>query len=162
MQIRPTTPADFAKIWPIFAEVVAAGDTFEYAPNTSKDTAEKLWMGQPNQTFVAEEDGEVLGTYYIKPNRYGLGSHVSNCGYMVSSKARGRGVATTMCKHSQKTAIELGYKAMQFNFVIARNTAAVHLWTKLGFTTIGILPKAYNHAIYGYVDAKIMYKWLAV
>jgi len=79
---------------------------------------------------------------------------------MVSSSARGRGFATAMCKHSQKIAKELGYKAMQFNFVASNNQGAVRLWGKLGFETVGRLPKAFNHPASGYVDALVMYKWL--
>ena len=104
-------------------------------------------------------DGHILGTYYLKTNQVGPGSHVCNCGYMVSSKARGKGLATAMCQHSQKQAIKLGYKAMQFNFVASSNEGAIRLWNKLGFNTVGHLSKAFHHPNKGYVDALIMYKW---
>jgi ribosomal protein S18 acetylase RimI-like enzyme len=117
-------------------------------------------MQAPRLTFVAEEDGQVLGTYYLKTNQAGPGEHVCNCGYMVSSSARGRGLATAMCQHSQKIAKALGYKAMQFNFVASTNERAVKLWAKLGFATVGRLPKAFRHPAHGYVDALVMYKWL--
>ncbi len=107
-----------------------------------------------------EEDGKVLGTYYLKTNQQGPGDHVCNCGYMVSTAARERGLATAMCEHSQSIARELGYKAMQFNFVASSNEGAVRLWNKLGFETVGRLPKAFNHPSKGYVDALVMYKWL--
>ncbi|MFS1525223.1 N-acetyltransferase family protein [Microbulbifer sp. 2304DJ12-6] len=80
---------------------------------------------------------------------------------MVSSFARGRGLATTMCRHSQNIALDLGYKAMQFNFVASSNEGAVRLWCKLGFNIVGRLPKAFNHPIQGYVDALVLFKWLA-
>ncbi len=160
MKIREATEADFEKIWPIFHEIVSAGETYGYPQNTSKEEARRLWMHLPRRTFVAEEEGEILGTYYIKTNQPGPGSHVCNCGYMVSSKARGKGLATAMCEHSQKIAIELGYKAMQFNFVTTSNEGAVRLWAKLGFDNVGRLPKAFNHPSKGYVDALVMYKWL--
>ena len=137
-----------------------AGETYTYPQNTSKEEARRLWLDLPRQTFVAEDEGEVLGTYYIKTNQPGFGSHVCNCGYMVSARARGKGLATAMCEHSQQIALELGYKAMQFNFVVASNEAAVKLWHKLGFETAGCLPKAFNHPTEGYVDALVMYKWL--
>lgn len=117
-------------------------------------------MDLPRKTFVAEEKEGILGTCYIKTNQAGPGSHVCNCGYMVASKARGQGLATAMCEHSQKIAIELGYKAMQFNLVATSNEGAVRLWNKLGFDTVGRLPKAFNHPTEGYVDALVMYKWL--
>lgn len=160
MKIREATEADFEKIWPIFHEIASAEETYAYERNISREKAKRLWMDLPRKTFVAEEAGEILGTYYIKTNQPGPGSHVCNCGYMVSSKARGKGIATAMCEHSQEIAIELGYKAMQFNFVAASNEGAVRLWNKLGYDTVGRLPKAFNHPSEGYVDALVMYKWL--
>jgi len=160
MQIREATDNDFEEIWPIFHEIVSAGDTYPYPQDTSKEQAYRLWMQLPRKTFVAKEEGQILGTYYIKTNRTGPGSHVCNCGYMVSSKARNKGIATSMCEHSQRIAIGFGYRAMQFNFVAASNDGAVKLWNKLGFDTVGRLPMAFNHPTLGFVDALVMYKWL--
>ena len=160
MQIREATTADFVQIWPIFGDIVAAGDTYGYATDTDQEQAEHLWMTLPVKTFVAEENGEILGTYYLKTNQAGPGQHVCNCGYMVSAAARGRGLATRMCEHSQDTARKLGYQAMQFNFVASSNSGAVRLWQKLGYDIVGRLPKAFNHPSLGMVDAFVMYKWL--
>ena len=160
MNVREATPAEFGQIWPIFHDIVAAGETYTYARDTTKEQAFELWMKAPRLTFVAEEDSRILGTYCIKTNQAGPGDHVCNCGYMVASAARGRGLATAMCEHSQEMAIKLGYKAMQFNFVVSTNEGAVKLWNKLGFATVGRLPKAFNHPSQGYVDALVMYKWL--
>lgn len=160
MRIRQATENDFDQIWPIFHEIVSVGETYAYASNTSKQEANRLWMGLPRRTYVAEDDDLIEGTYYIKTNQAGPGSHVCNCGYMVAAKARGKGVATSMCEHSQQVAIELGYKAMQFNFVAASNDGAVRLWEKLGFDIVGRLPGAFNHPAQGYIDALVMYKWL--
>jgi len=160
MKIREATDTDFEEIWQIFHEIVSSGDTYAYPQNTSKDEANKLWMHLPRKTFVAEEEGEILGTYYIKTNQAGPGNHVCNCGYMVSPKARNKGLAASMCEHSQRIAIELGYRAMQFNYVAASNESAIRLWKKLGFDTVGRLPKAFNHPALGYIDALVMFKWL--
>ena len=160
MIIRQANDEDFDAIWPIFNEVVAAGDTYAYPTDTSRDEAFRLWMSAPRQTWVAEDDGVILGTYYIKTNQAGPGDHVCNCGYMVSSAARGHGLATAMCEHSQTIACDMGYKAMQFNFVASTNNSAVRLWQKLGFEIVGRLPRAFNHPTEGYVDALVMYKWL--
>jgi ribosomal protein S18 acetylase RimI-like enzyme len=161
LTIRAATTADFEAIWPIFQEIVSAGETYAYPRDTTKTEGKQLWLDNPRRTFVAEQDGDILGTYYIKTNQPGPGSHVCNCGYMVPAKARGRGIATAMCLHSQKVAVELGYQAMQFNFVASSNEGAVRLWHKLGFETVGRLPKAFWHPTKGYVDALVMYKWLA-
>lgn len=160
MRIREATLDDFEQIWPIFSEIVAAGETYAYSRTTTKDEALKIWMDAPRKTYVLEENGTILGTYYIKTNQAGPGDHVCNCGYMVSSRARGRGFATAMCEHSQGVARSLGYKAMQFNFVASTNEGAVKLWNQLGFATVGRLPKAFNHPSKGYVNALVMYKWL--
>jgi len=160
MNIREATEKDFEKIWPIFHEIVSLGETYAYSRSTTKNEALKICLTAPKKTFVCEEDNQILGTYYLKTNQEGPGQHVCNCGYMVSSSARGKGLATTMCKHSQSIALEMGYKAMQFNFVASSNTGAIKLWEKLGFLTVGCLPKAFNHPIQGYIDALVMYKWL--
>lgn len=161
MNIREAQEGDWDAIWPIFREVAQAGETYAFDTDTSKEQAKKLWLDAPRKTFVAEESGEILGTYYLKTNQLGPANHVANCGYMVSSNARGRGLATLLCEHSQQTAIALGYQAMQFNFVVSTNAVAVKLWNKLGYETVGRLPKAYRHHEQGYVDALVMYKWLA-
>ena len=160
MKIREATPADFEDIWPIFHEIVAAGETYTYPRDTTKQQAFRLWMETPRVTFVAEENGKIAGTYYLKTNQAGPGDHVCNCGYMVSSSARGRGLATAMCEHSQEVAKNLGYQAMQFNFVVSTNERAVKLWNRLGFATVGKIPKAFNHPSRGFVDALVMFKWL--
>lgn len=160
MVIREAVDGDFNTIWPIFHEVVSAGETYAYPTDISKDEAKQLWMDLPRKTFVVINNDDVLGTYYIKTNQAGPGSHVCNCGYMVSSQARGKGIATMMCEHSKKVAIDQGYKAMQFNFVASSNTGAIKLWNKLGFKTVGILPKAFPHPKLSYIDALVMYKWL--
>lgn len=160
MNIREATSNDWNSIWPIFREVVSAGETYAYEIDTTMEQAFKIWIEAPRKTYVFEEEGEVLGTYYLKTNQAGPGNHVCNCGYMVSSKARGKGLATSMCVHSQEVALELGYKAMQFNFVASSNEGAVRLWVKLGYEIVGRLPKAFNHPNKGYVDALVMYKWI--
>jgi L-amino acid N-acyltransferase YncA len=162
MNIRLATREDFDQIWPIFHEIAATGETYAYPRDINKDQALKLWLDIPRQTYVFEEAGKILGTYYIKTNQAGPGQHVCNCGYMVSSSARGRGLATEMCEHSQEVAKKLGYRAMQFNFVASSNEGAVRLWKKLGFEIVGSLPKAFNHPSKGFVDALLMYKWLEI
>ncbi|MFD2533400.1 GNAT family N-acetyltransferase [Gracilimonas halophila] len=162
MNIREATTEDFDQIWPIFHEIASAGETYAYPRDITKEQARKFWMEKPEKTYVIEDDGDIMGTYYIKTNQQGPGDHVCNCGYMVASEARGRGLATAMCEHSQERALELGYKAMQFNFVASSNEGAIRLWHKLGFTTVGRLPKAFHHPAKGYIDALVMYKWLDI
>ncbi|MCQ9427007.1 GNAT family N-acetyltransferase [Pseudomonas sp. LJDD11] len=160
IQIRPMTAADFDGFWPTFQAVVSARETYAYDPALTFEQARELWLNYPLHTLVAEEHGVLLGSYYLKANAAGPGSHVSNCGYMVTEAARGRGVARLMCEHSQQLARQSGFLAMQFNSVVASNEVAVALWGKLGFDTVGRLPRAYRHARLGLVDCLVMYKWL--
>jgi len=160
IHIRPMTPADFEHFWPTFQAIVAARETYAFDPAMSQEQARQLWLELPLHTLVAEEDGQLLGSYYLKANAAGPGSHVSNCAYMVCEGARGRGVARLMCEHSQRLAHEQGFLAMQFNSVVASNEVAVALWHALGFETVGRLPHAYRHARLGLVDCLVMYKWL--
>lgn len=161
MPIRPAVPEDFDRIWPFFHEIVAAGETFVYPPDGTRAEGFDLWFGHGHQVFVYEEDGAILGSYFLRRNQPGLGGHVCNCGYMVAPEARGRGVASALCAHSQATALAQGYRAMQYNFVVSTNEQAIRLWQKHGMEIVARLPKAYNHKRLGYVDALVMYKWLA-
>ncbi|MEL6862657.1 MAG: N-acetyltransferase [Pseudomonadota bacterium] len=160
MDIRPATPADHAAIAQIILPVFRASETYTIDPEISEADAIAYWVAPEKMTFVAVEDGEVLGTYYLTANQGGGGRHVCNCGYMTSSKATGRGIASAMCEHSLEMAKSQDFKAMQFNFVVANNTGAIRLWQKFGFETVGRLPRAFHHPSDGFVDALVMYRAL--
>ena len=160
MTIRPAEARDRDGIWAIFHEVVAAGETYPFAPDTPRDEAMRVWLDVPKATYVAEVDARMVGTYYLKDNQPGLGSHVCNAGYMVDAASRGAGVGQAMCEHSLDAARQLGYLAMQYNLVATSNARAVELWQRMGFEVVGTLPKAFRHARLGLVDALVMYRWL--
>lgn len=160
LRVRPLEAADFDQVWPIIRDVVQAQETYAFDPDMDRETAWKTWVELPRATFVVEQDGQILGTYYIKANAAGPGDHVCNCGYMTAAAARGKGVASAMCRHSLQVGRELGFSAMQFNSVVASNTVAVALWQKLGFAIVGTLPKAYRHARLGLVDCHVMFRSL--
>ena len=152
--------ADFDALWPLLQGVFRAGDTYAVDPQISKADALAYWVTQAAATYVADGPDGIVGTYYIKTNQPGGGAHICNCGYIVAPSARGQGVARELCKHSQNAARDLGYRAMQFNFVLASNVGAVRLWQQLDFMTLGTIPDAFNHPTAGLVDAHIMYKSL--
>lgn len=158
--IRPAADTDRAAIIAIVAPVLAAGET--YAIDTDLDAAgvADYWFMPAHEVFVAESDGQVLGTYYLMANQRGGGAHVANCGYMTAPEARGKGIASAMCRHSLVRAKERGFRAMQFNHVVSTNTGAVALWQKLGFAIVGTLPQAFNHPAHGYVDSYVMFRAL--
>jgi L-amino acid N-acyltransferase YncA len=158
--IRPAEPRDMAAIWAILEPVIRAGETYAYPRDMDRETALSRWCGADRQTFVAEVGGHVVGTYYLRANQTGGGAHVANCGYVTAAEARGRGVARAMCAHSLDAARAAGFRAMQFNFVIATNKGAIRLWQAMGFETVGRLPGAFVHPALGEVDALVMYRRL--
>lgn len=154
------TPELFAQFWPTFTAIAKAEATYAYEADISQASAQALWCTLPLQSFAWVENGAVLGIYYLKANAMGPGKHVCNCGYMVSEAARGKGIARSMCEHSQQQALAAGFSAMQFNCVVSTNDVAVKLWQKLGFDIVGTLPKAYRHGELGLVDCYVMFKTL--
>ena len=160
MLIRTARPDDAAAIWSIIGPVIRAGETYTLDPDMSETDALAYWLGPDKETFVAEDQGSIVGTYYIRANQAGGGRHVCNCGYMTAAKATGRGVARKMCEHSLDLAKLRGFKAMQFNFVVSANERAVRLWESCGFEIVGRLPNAFAHPRLGYVDALVMFKTL--
>lgn len=160
LEIRPATAIDWPAIWPIMKAVIAGGDSYMLATDCSEAEAREYWMGTPNQTFVGEQGGEVVGTYALRVNQRGRGSHMANAGYMVKSGLFGGGIGAAMCAHSLTEARTQGFLAMQFNAVVSTNTRAVALWQRLGFAIVGTVPKAYLHATLGYVDIYIMHRLL--
>lgn len=160
--IRRYQKRDWQAVWNLLQPVFRAGETYTFAPEISQQDAHAVWIEDPALTFVAQDEhGDLLGTYYLKPNQPGQGAHVCNCGYIVGEHARGKGIATQMCEHSQREAIKRDFRAMQFNLVVATNKDAIRLWQKLGFAIVGTLPGAFQHPQRGYVDGHIMYKKIA-
>jgi RimJ/RimL family protein N-acetyltransferase len=161
IKIHAFEEKDWSAIWRIIEPIFRAGETYPFSPDITEVEARRVWIELPSATFVAvNENFEVLGTYYIKPNQPALGAHVCNCGYIVAENARGKGLASEMCKHSQREAISLGFQSMQYNLVVSTNEGAVRLWKRNGFEIVGTLPKAFRHMRLGFVDAFVMYKQL--
>jgi len=159
--VRPATDSDREAIWAVLEPMIRAGETYPLPRDMSKDKALAWWFSPEKEPFVWEENGAVLGTYFLKANQQGGGAHVANCGYVTSVAAQGRGIARAMCLHSLERAKERGFRAMQFNFVVSSNARAVKLWSSLGFETVGRLPLVFKHPTLGYVDALVMVRQLS-
>lgn len=159
--IRPATADDHDAIWAIFHAVIAGGDTYVFDPQMPRAEALAYWFRADTHTYVAENDGVVVGTYIVRPNQPGFGAHVANAAFMTASSARGLGVGRRMGGHCLAEARRLGFRAMQFNFVVSTNEAAVHLWQQLGFRIVGTLPGVFRHAKLGFVDAYVMFQELS-
>lgn len=158
--IRIATQADADAIWEMFSEVIDAGEAFAFDHTTSRADGLRFWLESPTCCFVAEHGGLVIGSYFLRPNQPGRGAHVANAGYMVARSGQRRGVGRLMCEHSLGEAKRRGFRAMQFNLVIATNTAAIALWKRFGFAVVGRIPSAFVHATRGEVDALIMHRTL--
>jgi ribosomal protein S18 acetylase RimI-like enzyme len=162
--IRAATDADRDAIWRILEPMIRAGETYTLPRDMSRDDAFAYWFAPDNEVFVAEDEvgGEaaIVGTYVLRPNQRGGGAHVANCGYVTASTATGKGIAGAMCEHSIARARDRGFRAMQFNFVVASNERAVRLWIKHGFRIVGQLPGAFMHPTRGATDAYVMFREL--
>lgn len=160
LKIRLATKDDHASIWSIIGPVIREGETYTLPRDMGEADAVRYWTGPDRCTFVAEENGVIVGTYYIRANQLGGGSHVANCGYMTRADARHKGVARAMCEHSLAEAMRCGFRAMQFNFVVSTNERAVRLWQDLKFREVGRLPAAFQRPNGTYVDALVMFREL--
>jgi L-amino acid N-acyltransferase YncA len=160
LSIRPAAQSDAEAICAIGRELVEDGTVYAFPPGMTDAELEAYWLSPRVRTYVAEAEGEVLGCYIVRANQPGRGGHVANASYAVSSRARGKGVGRAMGEHSLAEARRLGFQAMQFNLVVSTNEPAVALWKSLGFEVVGTLPKAFDHARLGLVDALVMYRVL--
>lgn len=160
MHIREASCNDEQNIWRILEPAVRAGESYALPMDIGQNEALTYWFSAGHQVYVAEEGAEIVGTYFLCANQKGGGSHVANCGYATAPHVMGRGVARAMCKHSLERAAELGFRAMQFNFVISTNDRAVRVWQNCGFSIVGRLPGAFLHPVHGLVDVFVMYQTL--
>ena len=162
MLIRPIADADWPAFYPVFREVVAAGETYAYPEGLGSDDARALWVeSPPGVTVVAVgDDGSVLGSAKTGPNRPSRGSHVATASFMVAEDARGQGVGRALGEWVLSWAREHGFAAMQFNAVVETNTAAVRLWRDLGFEVVGTVPEAFDSASHGRVGLHVMHRHL--
>ena len=160
LEIRQATEADRDAIWNIFHAVVAPGDTYAFDLRISREDALAYWFREDTHAYVAAHDRHVVGTYILRANQPGFGSHVGNAAFMVLPNARGLRIGRKMGEHCLSEARRLGFRAMQFNFVVSTNEAAIRLWKQLGFEIVGTLPGAFRHPQKGYVDVYVMFRSL--
>jgi len=156
--ILPVERDAFARIWPIFQAVVAAGDTYAYPAEWGIEEARGAWFAPGSRTYIARTAGRVVGTYTLKPNQPGHGAHIANAAFMVAPEARGAGVGQRMGRHALAEARRAGYLGMQFNMVVASNAPALRLWRRLGFAVVGRVPRAFRAPDGRLTDVLIMYR----
>lgn len=159
MNIREARQGDSDALWEILGPAIRAGETYALPRDMARGEALGWFHAPGHHAFVADDGGRILGCYFFRANGRGGAAHVANAAYATLPAARGRGVASAMCAHSLAAARAAGFRAMQFNFVIATNPA-VRLWQRHGFTIVGTLPGAFDHPVLGEVDAHVMYRRL--
>lgn len=169
LEIRKFVEEDKPQIWKIMKSVIATGDTLVFSPDSTEEEMLGFWCSPEKHTYVAiwsgsdptdELNGRIVGTFFLKSNQPDLGSHVGNAGYMVLPEAKGKRIGRTMAEYSLEESRRIGYRSMQFNFVVKSNEVAVKLWQQIGFEIIGEIPDAFNHAQNGLTNAYIMYRKL--
>ncbi len=160
IEIRKATEKDAPQIWEIIKAVISTGDTYVFSPESSKEKMLAFWCGADKRTYVAVSENRIVGTFFFKENQPDLGSHIANAGYMVAPEEKGKRIGRQMAEFSIEEAKRLGYRAMQFNFVVKTNESAVKLWRNLGFEIIGEIPEAFDHAENGLTNAFVMYRKL--
>lgn len=162
MVIRDAEPADLPAIARFFRAIVAAGETYAYPEDLDDQGIADLWMaGSPRRCVVAlDEDGAILGSASMGPNRPGRGAHVATGSFMVDPAAQGLGVGRALGTEVVRWAGAEGYAGIQFNAVVETNAAAVHLWRSLGFEVMTTIPGAYEHASHGRVGLHVMFRRL--
>jgi L-amino acid N-acyltransferase YncA len=160
LTIRSATDSDRNATWEIFREVIAAGETYPLEADVSRDEALAYWFQRDAHVFIAEKNGEIIGSYTLHPNQSGGGAHVANAAFIVAKTGRGQGTGRAMGEHCLAEARRLGFRAMQFNFVVSSNESAVKLWQDLGMKIVGTLPGAFRHPTRGFVDVYVMFQSL--
>lgn len=159
LHITTATLSEFKNVT-FMKRIVETGETYALARDMDDTGVKDYFFQHGNRVFKAVLEGEIVGVYYLRANRGGGGSHVANAGFMVAEEARGKGIARAMVNHALKTAKDLGFDAMQFNFVVSTNNIAVKLWQSVGFNVIGTITKGFDHPTLGKVDAFIMHRFL--
>lgn len=160
ISIRKAIPNDRSSIWKILQAINKRGDSFSFLPETSEEEMMNYWMASDKYVYVACNEKDVFGSFYLRNNQPGLGDHIANAAYAVAENNGGKGIGKLMGKFSLQEAKRLGYKAMQFNLVVKTNTKAVALWKSIGFEIIGEIPEAFRHKELGLVNAYIMHQKL--
>lgn len=160
LEFSPAAPEDWPRIWPVFQAVVSSGDTYPHLPDTSEESARAIWMAPSHTVLAATFDGEVVGTAYYRPNMAGLGDHIANAGWMIHPNHQGQGFGRRFAEYVLEQARRAGFRAMQFNAVVATNTGAIALWESLGFEVVGTVPDAFRHPVHGLTPVHIMYRRL--
>lgn len=159
--LRPGSTADHDRLWEIFRPVLRSQETYALGQDTTRAEAIRFWTTSGGPWFVAEHDGRVVGACMIHPNQPGLGAHVANAAFVVDPAERGHHIGRCLVEQALAAAQDQGYRAMQFNLVVATNLSAIRLYTSLGFRVLARQPEAFRWHDETYVDALVFHRFLS-
>ena len=143
MIIREYTNGDLPAMIRIWNEVVEDGIAFPQEEPLDTESGAAFFAGQ-SYTGVAEDNGEIYGLYILHPNNVGRCGHICNASYAVSSESRGKHIGEQLVKDCLTKGKELGFRVLQFNAVVESNVHARHLYERLGFTQLGVIPRGFR------------------
>jgi ribosomal protein S18 acetylase RimI-like enzyme len=152
--------SDTPQLWDIFRVILADGTTYVQDETTDTSSFAADWFGRGGVQWGLVHNNHILGAYTLRPNQVGRGNHVGTASFIIDAAVQGQGLGTELGRHCLEAARELGFRAMQFNFVVSTNQPAVKLWKGLGFEIVGVLPEAFRHNTAGFVDVYVMYRML--
>lgn len=159
IQIRRANPGDLDEMWAAFQPLLAGGDAFPFGAGFEKATFQLHWFSS-HPAYLACEGERIVGMYKMGANYPDHGAHVASATYAVAAQAQGKGIGRALVEHSLQQARNEGFLAMQFNYVVSTNAAAMALYRKLGFNIAGTLPQAFRHRERGLVDAYVLHRFL--
>lgn len=153
VKIRKITSQDIPGAIKVWNKVVEDGVAFPQTETLNEKTGEEFFSSQSFTGVAVDADsGEVAGLYILHPNNVGRCGHICNASYAVRSDLRGNHIGEQLVTHCMKTAKELGFGILQFNAVVKSNKPALHLYEKLGFVKLGVIPSGFRMKDGSYED----------
>ena len=156
MIVRKYQEKDIPFMMSIWNEIVEEGNAFPQMEQLTFEEAKSFFKSQ-TYTGVAVDGDEVLGLYILHPNNIGRCGHIANASYAVKKGCRGRNIGEKLVRDSMEQGKKHGFKILQFNAVVSTNTAAIHLYKKIGFHRLGVIPKGYMLQDGSYIDIILYY-----
>ena len=134
MLIRKYKKDDISQMINLWNEVVEDGIAFPQEDCLDEETGAEFFASQSYCGVAVDDSGGVVGLYILHPNNVGRCGHICNASYAVSSKCRGQHIR----------AKGIGFKILQFNAVVESNIHARHLYERIGFTQLGVIPNGFR------------------
>ena len=143
MIVREYNENDLTEMISVWNEVVEDGIAFPQEELLDAETGAEFFASQ-SYCGVADDNGKVVGLYILHPNNIGRCGHICNASYAVSSSCRGQHIGEKLVLDCLVNAKRFGFKILQFNAVVENNIHARHLYERLGFVQLGVIPNGFR------------------